>query len=284
MDWINRFNKAVLYIENHLTDTIDYRELAKITCLSVYHFQRMFALMAGIPLSEYIRRRRMSMAAADLLNGSEKIIDIALKYGYASPTAFNRAFQSVHGIAPSAARKDGVTVKAFPSISFKIMIKGVEEMNYKIETKPSFRVVGMTVPLAKDIDANFENIPVFWSKISGDGTTIPTLLNAADSHIRGIFGLCICTDTQDWRYMIGCASTKTLPKPFESFTVPEMTWAVFSGEGACPQAIQELEKRIYTEWLPTSGYTCDGGLDIELYLTPNPEAAVFEVWLPVRHC
>ena len=130
MDWIERLNKAINYLEEHIREDIDLEQTAKIACCSTYHFQRMFTYMAGIPLSEYIRRRRMSLAAADLQRSDAKIVDIALKYGYTSPTAFNRAFQSVHKITPSAAKKAGTSIKSYPPISFKIMIKGVEEMNY----------------------------------------------------------------------------------------------------------------------------------------------------------
>lgn len=135
MEWIERLNDAMDYLEGHLTEEIDYEKLGKIACCSSYHFQRMFAYMAGVPLSEYIRRRKMSLAAVDLQSGNMKIIDVAGKYGYNSPTAFNRAFQSVHGMAPSAVKNEGISVKAFPPVRFKITVKGVEEMNYRIETK-----------------------------------------------------------------------------------------------------------------------------------------------------
>ena len=101
MEWIERLNQSINYIEEHLTDEIDYEQLGKITCCSSYHYQRMFTYMAGIPLSEYIRRRKMSLAAVDLRDKDVKIIDVSMKYGYSSPTAFNRAFQTIHGIAPS---------------------------------------------------------------------------------------------------------------------------------------------------------------------------------------
>ena len=141
MEWIERLNDAISYIEEHLTEEIDYEQLGRIACCSSYHFQRMFTYMAGVPLSEYIRRRKMSLAAVDLQSNHMKIIDTAEKYGYQSPTAFNRAFQSVHGIAPSAVKSGGVAVKSFPPVSFKITVKGVEEMNYRIETKDAFRIV-----------------------------------------------------------------------------------------------------------------------------------------------
>ncbi len=170
MEWIERFNEAISYIEEHLTEEIDYEQLGRIACCSSYHFQRMFTYMAGVPLSEYIRRRKMSLAAVDLQGGNMKIIDVAGKYGYSSPTAFNRAFQTVHGIAPSAVKSEGVSVKSFPPILFKITVKGVEEMNYRIETKDAFRIVGVSVPLDKDIEKNFSVIPQKWQEISTNGT------------------------------------------------------------------------------------------------------------------
>lgn len=126
MDWIENLNKALAYMEEHMTEEIDYVQVAKIACCSSYHFQRMFAYIAGVPLAEYIRRRKMSLAAIDLQTGDEKIIDIALKYGYSSPTAFNRAFQSVHGIAPSLIKESSMALKSYPAISFKLIINTLE--------------------------------------------------------------------------------------------------------------------------------------------------------------
>ena len=152
MEWVERLNQSMGYIEEHLTDEIDYEQLGRIACCSAYHFQRMFTYMAGVTLAEYIRRRKMSLAAVDLQGGNAKIIDVAEKYGYHSPTAFNRAFQSIHGIAPSAVRKEGVSVKTFPPVSFKISVKGAVEMDYRIETKEAFRITGISAPLFKEID------------------------------------------------------------------------------------------------------------------------------------
>lgn len=280
MEWIDRLNEAINYIEEHITEEISYEQLAQIAFCSPYHFQRMFAYMANIPLSEYIRRRRMSLAAVDLQSREEKIIDIAFKYGYTSPTAFNRAFQSVHGIAPSAARKEGISIKSFPPISFKITIKGVEELNYRIEAKEAFRIVGISQPLYQEIEKNFEIVPQMWQNAAMDGT-VPKLISLMDSEPKGILGISICNDQEDWKYFIAAASTKAIDSTLEEYTVPPFTWAIFSGEGQCPQAIQELEQRIITEWLPTSGYEYDNGPDIEVYLNPDPQNAQYEVWIPV---
>lgn len=279
MEWIERLNGAVSYIEENLKNEIDYDKAAKIACCSTYHFQRMFSYMANMTLSEYIRRRRMSLAAVDLQNG-EKIIDVALKYGYTSPTAFNRAFQGVHGVAPSLLRSDGVSVKSYLPISFKITIKGAEEMNYRIEKKDSFRIVGISRPMYKEIEKNFETIPKLWSEVAADGT-INRLCSVMNSSPMGVLGVSACGTDEDWRYFIAVASNAETPDGFEEYNVGSFTWAVFPGEGECPEAIQVLQQRIVTDWLPTSGYEYDNGPDIELYISPDPRNAKFEVWVPV---
>lgn len=278
MEWIERLNDAIGYIEEHLTEEIDYDQLGRIACCSSYHFQRMFTYMAGIPLSEYIRRRKMSLAVADLQSKTMKIIDVAGKYGYQSPTAFNRAFQFVHGIAPSAVKNEGVSVKSFPPISFKLTVKGVEEMNYRIETKEAFRIVGVSVPLEKDIEKNFAVIPQKWQEIAADGT-LQKLIGMMDTPPLGILGVSTCNDTEPWRYYIAAATSQEKGS-LEEYVVPAATWAIFPGQGT-NSSIQELERRIVTEWLPTSGYEYGNAPDVEVYLNPDPQNAKYEVWIPV---
>lgn len=278
MEWIERFNQAIRYIEDHLTEEPNYEQLGRIACCSTYHFQRMFAYMAGIPLSEYIRRRKMSLAAVDLQGGDEKIITVAAKYGYSSPTAFNRAFQSVHGIAPSAVKSEGVSVKSFPPLAFKITVKGVGEMNYRIETKEAFRIIGISQPLEKEIEKNFMVVPNMWGTAASDGT-IQKLAALMNSQPMGLLGVSVCNDEEQWKYLIAVASTAETDE-YESYTVPAATWAVFPGEGT-NLSIQELEQRIVTEWLPTSGYEYGNAPDIEVYINPDPQNARYEVWIPV---
>ena len=280
MEWIERLNASLNYIEEHLSEVIEIDDLAQIACCSSYHYQRMFTYIAGIPLSEYLRRRRMSIAAVELQQSEIKIIDLALKYGYNSPTAFNRAFQSVHGIAPSAVRKAGSVVKTYPPISFRITVKGVEEMNYRIEKKEAFRIVGLSAPMKNNTEENFSVVPQLWGKAAQEGF-IPKLASMMNTSIMGILGVSACFDNEQWKYFISVATSLPAEAPLEEYTVPAYTWAIFSGEGACPQAIQELERRIVTEWLPTSGYEYDNGPDIEVYLEPDPSKARFEVWIPV---
>ncbi len=279
MEWIDHLNQAIDYLEEHISEEISYEEAARVAGCSAYHFQRMFTYLAGAPLSEYIRRRRMSLAAVDLRSGDEKIIDIALKYGYSSPTAFNRAFQGVHGVSPSAARKGGCSLKSYPPIRFKIIIKGVEEMNYRIEERGPIRILGVSQPLHRDMEQNFSIVPEMWNRASADGT-IPKLASVMDGQPMGLLGVCAGGSAEQWRYFIAVASSAPAGEGLEEYLIPAATWAVFPGAGT-NLAIQELERRVITEWLPTSGYEYADAPDIEVYLNPDPENARFEVWIPV---
>ena len=274
MEWIDRLNRAMDYVESHLEEP-DWQEAAGIACCSPYHFQRMFALLAGVSLSEYVRRRRMSRAAADLQSG-ERILDVALKYGYSSPTAFNRAFQAVHGLPPSQAKKPGVGLKSYPPLRFAITVQGVEEMEYRIETRDAFRIVGVSAPLSQDMEENFKNVPQLWGKAAADGT-IPRLAALMDGEPKGLLGVCGGKDNS--RYFIAAASSAPAADGLEEYTVPALTWAVFPGGGDSAEAVQRLQRRVVTEWLPTSGYEYAEGPDVEVYL--NPECTRFEVWIPV---
>jgi AraC family transcriptional regulator len=276
MEWVKRLNEVIVYIEENLAEELSYEQMAKIACCSTYHFQRMFSYLANVPLSEYIRRRKMSLAVVDLQKG-DKIIDVAMKYGYDSPTAFNRAFQSVHGIAPSNVRQDGVSLKLFPPICFKITIKGMEELIFRIEKKGKFRIIGVASPLPKEIDENPEIFPRIWHSEIDDGT-VQELITMTDGLPAELLGVSIC---DEWQYFIGVTSSKETSGKLDEYIVPALTWAIFPGEGNCPGAIHELERRIVTDWFPTSGCEFDSGPDIEVYSTPNLENAKFEVWIPI---
>lgn len=278
MDWINKFNRAINYMEEHMKEEIDLEVVGRIAGCSSYHFQRMFTYMADVSLSEYIRRRRMSFAAVDLLAG-EKVIDVALAYGYDSPTAFNRAFKNIHGVAPSMISKEEVNIKSYPPIRFHISVKGEREMNYRIVKKESFRVVGISTPLENELEKNFEKVPQMWGKAYADGI-IPVLLQNMDKNMPGIMGISTCNNGEDWRYYIAVSSVIDAPEGMEEYMVPAFTWAVFSGEGS-GKSIQDLERKIVMDWLPTSGYEYADGPDIEVYLSDDPENMKYEVWIPI---
>lgn len=283
MEWVERLNEAIAYIEENLESEINYEHAARIACCSVFHFQRMFAYIAGVPLSLYIRRRRMTAAAFDLQTTDEKIIDLALKYGYDSPTAFNRAFHSIHDLSPSQARSEGRALSAYPPISFTISIKGEVQMKYKIVTKEAFRIVGVKEHMNMNMEECFEKVPRFWQTTVQSGI-VPQILSLMNPELSGLLGVSTCMSGEDLDYYIAVATDKPTPKDMTEYEVPAGTWAVFECIGPMPSAIQELQKRIVTEWLPTSGYEYANAPDIEVYFEGDQQSADYrcEVWLPIK--
>ncbi|HWQ51726.1 MAG TPA: GyrI-like domain-containing protein [Terriglobales bacterium] len=282
MEWLERLNGAMTYLEANIAE-FDLARAAQLACCSPFHFQRMFSYLAEVPLSEYIRRRKMSRAAADLAGGNEKIVDLALKYGYDSPTAFNRAFQSVHGVAPSTARQDGITLKAYPPISFKIVIRGEEAMDYRIEKKEAFRIVGFAKHFQMNLEESFAKVPKFWAETVQNGNFMK-LFPLMAREPAAILGVSMCMNGEDFDYYIAVASDCEPPEGMASALVPACAWAVFPCVGAMPQAIQTLQKRIVAEWLPASGYEYANAPDIEVYFEGDQTAPDYrcEVWLPVQ--
>lgn len=276
MDWLKNWNEALDRLEEDLDGKIDLGELGKLAGCSAYHFQRMFSYLAGVPLGEYIRRRRMTRAAADLQNG-EKVLDTALRYGYDSPTAFNRAFQAVHGIPPSQAKKPGTTLKAFPRIHFKLVLKGAEEMEYQIVKREAFRIVGFRTLIPTDLDESFQAVPKFWEEI---GPRQAELFPLMGGEPEGILGVCTYGEEANY-YYIAVASSAPTPEGMYEWTIPASSWAVFSGSGRLPEAMQDLQRRIITEYLPDSVYELNRAPDIEVYLNKPGEESRFQVWLPV---
>ena len=249
-------------------------------CCSTYQFQRMFAFMNNVPLSEYIRRRKLSLAVADIQKG-ERVIDVALKYGYSSPTAFSRAFQCLHGITPSEARKKGTLLKTYPPISFKLTITGTEELTYRIEERSAFEVAGVSMLLDKSLEKNFCTVPQFWDNAVQDGTLAK--LNSLDKGgVCDLLGISVCGDYETWKYYIAVATSETAKFEFEKLIIPASKWAIFSGKGT-NVSLQDLERRVITEWLPFSGFEYGNAPDIERYIQADPENAEYEYWLSIRN-
>lgn len=285
MDWIERMNSAMDYIESRLDDKIELEEVAKIVCCSTYHFQRMFTFIAEVSLSEYIRRRRLTLAAFDMQN-NDKVINVAFKYGYDSPEAFSRAFKKMHGISPMSARDKGIILKAYPRISFQMNIKGGSEMNYRIEEKEAFNMYGISTEVNASEGKQYVEIPKFWQEKINDGTIIrmhkdfkiedKTCLHAALYNFReGVFSYMICYHEPKWK----------LPEDYIKLEVPALTWAIFStdecSEEDGTEKIQNIWKRIYPEWFPTTGYEHADGPEFEMYYTLENGKFIEEVWIPI---
>lgn len=275
MAWLEKMNNVIEYIEKNLDNEINMNKIAEISCYSTTTFQRMFSIICDVSLSEYIRHRRLTLAAFELQNSNIKIVDLAAKYKYESPEAFTRAFNTLHGVSPSVARKIGTSLKAYPRISFHLTLKGDVPMNYRIEQKDGFTVYGIEAIISTKDGSNWKDVPGFWMESVSNGmldkltqsTKLPVsdeglnLINAIDSY-RTI-------DSDTIPYML--FAFKTEKSNVEGYTVvdvPSSTWAIFKSElhtiEETSNAITSLIKRIYTDWLPTANYSKVEDYELEL--------------------
>jgi AraC family transcriptional regulator len=277
MNTLENMKNAIDYIEENLDSEIEYAKIAQIALCSQYHFQRMFAFLIGVPLSEYIRRRRLTLAAFDLQYGYEKIIDIALKYGYYSPDSFSRAFMAMHGITPSKAREKGITLKAYPRVTFSLSLKGVIEMNYRIEQKSSFAVVGVKQRFSH-INGLGESIGKMWSETPQE---IISQIAGLGNGLVGVYSGMYEDNTTD--YYIAAITEKDSPKTLCKLEIPSLTWAIFEIIGPMPTAMAEIWGRIFSEWFPTSGYEHAEAPEIEWYSNGDLSSSDYksEIWIPV---
>lgn len=286
MKYLDDMNLAMDYIEDNLHGKTDYEKIAQIACCSVYHFQRMFTFMTDITLSEYIRRRKMTMAAFELQSSSIKVVDLAFSYGYESPEAFARAFQGIHGITPTAARCLGADIKAFPRISFQISIKGASAMNYKIVQKEAFQVYGIEEIFETINGENLKKIPEFWLENLSNKECGKLVRTAGyPSVVNAVCGYRKMEGTK-FPYMLCVMATPLSDTTgYTVVDVPKATWAVFENEPhgieETSNAVQELNSRIYTDWLPTANYEIVDGYEFEMYYS---EAGEFyeEIWIRVN--
>jgi AraC family transcriptional regulator len=296
MDVLNQLNRAMAYIEEHLNDDLALGTVSSVTSYSDYHFGRLFYYVTEMPLSEYIRKRKMSQAAIALQTSRIKVIDLAVHYCYDSADSFTRAFVKQHGVTPTAARKTGVNLTIFPPLVFQIQIKGVQAMNWRIEKKEAFEVFGIKRVFDND---EHMNIPMFWTECHQNGSyeklfdaaggkrypdgrgysqeDRSCVINAACEHIN--------QSVPQFVYMLFALKTpESITDGFEITTIPKADWAVFrSGESdQIGRDIPDLFRRAYTEWLPSSDYEKADGPDMEIYYTASTGKFFAEIWLPVR--
>jgi len=288
MDSLSSMNKALAYVEEHLTEDIDYSEVSKIACCSEYHFKRMFSFLSGIGLSEYIRRRRLTLAAFDLKDTSLRIIDVAVKYGYDSADSFSRAFYSMHGILPSEARSESAQLKAYPRMTFQLSIKGGCEMNYRIVEKGPFKIVGFR----KRVPIIFQGINPEIAKMTELLTpeVIKELKALSNVEPMGIISASVnfsegrMEEKGELDHYIGVATSSDVITDFDELNIKAGTWAVFESIGPFPETLQNVWGRIYSEWFPSSGYEAVSGPEIlwnESPDTGNPKYRS-EIWIPVE--
>ncbi len=266
MDSLKNMNDALEYIEANLTEKIDYSQIAKIAMCSDYHFNRMFSFLSGVNLSEYIRRRKLTLAALDLKKDNAKVIDIALKYGYTSTDSFSRAFSSLHGILPSEVKKEDTQIKAYPKMTFQLTIKGVEPMNYRIVNKEPFKIVGLKKRVPIIFNGVNPKIQEMYKVLTPE--IIMNLKSMSNIEPKGMISA--STNFSDGRmneqgeldHYIGVATTEENIEGFEVLEVEAHTWAVFESVGKFPETLQDIWGRIYSEWFPSSDYEAVNGPEI----------------------
>ncbi len=287
MNTLAQFNSVMEYIERNLMCDIEFNQISHIAGCSEYHFRRMFSFLAGMPLGEYIRRRRLSVAGMLLQTESVKIVDLALQLGYESPEAFGKAFQAMHGVTPSQAKKETVELKVLPPMTFQLTIKGGMEMNYRIVEKDDFYIVGFKKRITmqfKGINPQMDSLvqkltPQIITELKGLCDVEPKgiLSVSADFHDR-------TTEGSELDQYIGVAASKMGLQDYDSLHVAASTWAVFKVVGAFPDGIQDTWAKIYAEWFPASGYELTGGPELLWNETPDTSKPDYksEIWIPVR--
>lgn len=281
MEWDESISRAINYIENHITGELTITNIAKHANISPYYFQKGFSMICGLTVGEYIKKRRLTLAGSEIFSTNEKIIDIALKYGYDSPDSFTKAFFRFHGVTPTAVRREKATIRSFAPLKIKLTLVGGYTMDYKIVKKASFTVVGVST-IFKYETAN-KDIPRFWQKFNMSGK---------NEQIASMYGISIDKDMHgnEFEYLIAdnYSPLKEIPAGFTTRVIPEYTWAIFPCKGA--KSMYDIHRRVFTEWLPQNkDYEIATGYNIEMYSNPLDYAKgvedknyYSEIWIPVK--
>ncbi|MFJ2862115.1 GyrI-like domain-containing protein [Kitasatospora sp. NPDC087314] len=285
---LEHLNRAMEHIERDLDREVEVAELARIAMTSEYHFRRLFSTLAGMPLSEYVRRRRLTVAGAEVLGGERTLLDIANRYGYTSGEAFARAFRAMHGVGPGEARRDGAVLKSQPRMSFRLVVEGISSMEYRIIEQPDFRIIGRRarVPLVHE-GVN----PAIASFIQGLGReTVDRISALSGREPEGILSVTeFFSESReegvelDYYHAVVADADVVVPEGLDVREVPAGTWAVFSSTGTFPKALQEMWRDVFTQWFPSNPYEFRPGPEIlRTRFVPGTGDAEAQLWMPVE--
>ncbi|MFJ7683710.1 AraC family transcriptional regulator [Peribacillus butanolivorans] len=287
MGWIESIQKAINYMEEHLLDDLTIESISRQANASAFHFQRTFTILTDISVGEYVRRRRLTLAAQEISRTNCKIIDLAYKYGYDTPEAFSKAFRRQHGVSPSEARKYIGKLTFYERLVIQVILKGEIPMKYNIIERDSFQLIGIKREFSLVNGENLIGIPKLWDKVNSDGTD-DQLGKLNNGQIKGLLGVCvdkrILEQNETMDYWIATEYDGQVPEGYSSLTIPASKWVIFEVHGPMPDAIQEVWKRIFSEWFPTSGYEHAGTPEMEVYTdddASNPDY-YSEIWIPVK--
>ncbi len=282
---MQEWNRAIELIEADLAAPVDVGELARAALTSEYHFRRMFASLAGIPVSEYIRRRRLTAATAEIVAG-HAVLDVAIRYGYGSAEAFTRAFKAMHGLTPSQARRPGAMLHSQPQLRFHLRIEGSADMQHKIVKKDTFGLIGLKARVRLIYEGPNPEIEAFERNL--DPAVRPRLKELSDAEPFGLLSVTHNieepgTEGSELDYWCAVASSQPAPEGYESMTVPASLWVVFEAEGKFPEALQHLWANAAAEWFPANPYHWSPGPQL-LSVQPEPGGASGrgQLWLPIE--
>lgn len=284
---LEHLNRAMEDIDRNLDREIDVAELARIAVTSEYHFRRLFSMLAGMPLSEYVRRRRLTVAGAEVLDGERTLLDIAVRYGYTSGEAFARAFRAMHGVGPGEARRDGAVLKSQARMSFRLVVEGASSMDYRIVQKPDFRIVGKKARVPLIYEGVNPHIAEFIKGLGKETVERITTLTGGDP-----VGIVSVSDDfssnreegseLDYWHAVVAREDAVVPDDLDVLHVPAGTWAVFTNAGSFPQALQQMWADVYGQWFPSNPYEARQGPEIlRTHFVPGTGDAEAELWIPV---
>lgn len=285
MNWISDLQTAIDYIEDHLMTDINYDEISDILHVSSFHFHRTFSLITSMSANDYIRKRRLSIAAERLMTTEVKVIDLAYDFFYQTPESFSKAFSRFHGVSPNQGRKAGIPLKSFNKLYITLQVKGGQGMDYRIEEQKAFKVLATARSFKNNIINEEDNteIPDFWTEVIAN-KKMSRLHNHTSKH--DTLGICspVSESSKTFRYGIGVLweSSETPPEEFEVFEVKPSSWAVFECIGEDGECIGEVWEKIFSEFLVHSPYEVIESEDYELYPDQGKPGVFCEVWLPVK--
>lgn len=272
--WIEGFQRSVDFIERNLCEVLDIGRIAGKAALSPFYYQRIFGALCGMTVGEYIRARRMTLAAQELSGSDARVIDIAVKYGYDSPDSFAKAFQRFHGVTPSQAREPGVKLRSFAPMHIKVTLEGGGMLDYRIVEKASFTIVG--IKRRFNSETSYQEIPKYWREWASDMRGL-----------KGRFGVCMDMEGKDFDYWIAdlYVPWKDIPEGCGTTQIPGGLWAEFTCRGPLPDSLQRVNTQIWSEWLPAlTGYQLAGNYSMEIYTSPaeKPEDDVSYICIPLK--
>lgn len=269
------FQASIDCIEENLTEETDIGRIASTAALSPFYYQRIFGALCGMTVGEYIRARRMTLAAQALAGSDAKVIDVALRYGYDSPDSFAKAFQRFHGIPPSRAKEPGAPLRALAPLHIRLTLEGGNMLEYRIVEKAPFTIVGVRRRFSGD--TSYREIPKFWDE----------WMAGKDRPVKGAFGVCMDTDGRAFDYWIAdnYVPWEDVPEGCETRQIPGGLWAEFPCRGPLPQSLQQVNTQIWSEWLPNlRGYALAGNYNLEFYGPPaeKPGEMLSYIWVPLK--